>query len=1384
MKLEKHFFNAFFYPFLFGIVSSIIIVFSILFYYSTDYLDKKSAEDIYNIEKKNAFININSVNILLSNILLKVQVGLQEQITFYEDITSNITDENREDSKANGYVINLQYILNNNFINNFKNIDYLSFWFLDNKTLDLDDTKPEVKKSDLYQQIAVFSQLTQSLYSIHMSMEDILLNIYFLSEGTNVFIGYPFKYFYGSNTINDFYDYKHNPSWCTDKDGKLIMHYKFQCRDVFNNILRVKEGAFDLNIKDQSNRKIFVSPPYYQLNNKNSDKVFTMCIQFNDSITMKNAFMCADIKYNNLFDSLDNFNERLIGYFSIVSVGLNEAFYFPQISTMGISKTLGEYIFRWDKDYYLEEKLNFIGKIHKLLTSNYRKKLSKEEFIADPISIFNQIYIDDSNGENQYFYLNKNKYYFCLFPIILENYDHQYEHILSIIYIYDKKLYYTHMLKYQSASYSKLIFQLFLFCLFGSIVLYLLVLAFKLLAKFIVVPIKNVNYMLDGINVGGEYRLKFLENLHKKQEDNLEKLNKIYQIQQKNNYDKLKKRRISNLKITKERPNKISSKQLNKEIIKNKIIENKLNKDDKDIKDIKEEEIKSKANSVKQNKIIKKMNSLITKAYNEEEKLINVTSDLIDDDFGMSLELNGEIIEPNVNYDKQYDLDNKIIEKELNFYDFDDELLQYRAVEIDRLIQSLLNLKGALLLTSSDNEVNHIIDYSNSEYIFNNFKNKEGSRMCQSNIGNLQSQLLKYDKAIYHLALSLENVELKKLLSNTLSDEFDESDTLLHRIENNYNRDNKEKEINKLVKKQQNSKHQKNFSQKIIGILINSRYNKLIHIYFKFFSFIQKSDYNYEKLNGWFMHTSFHTINYYHKILIQYIYLCFISNDLVKIGESILDYIEFLIKFKLKTSKNLKHILYINNKDIPDIKEKQEKKKKYFDKIIKWFNLFDNYSKQINENSALGNYKDILDAYTHNLASNNNDFNSGNQSALLFQINLQRCDFLKGKFALICKDYHDALLYLINAVKKKRIVVDGLIKKRALKHISKISEKIRKAIIKKNYSNLRFNETVYGLSNLEIKNLYQSKANALVNNNLLEEKNLINEEEEEEKDVRFIDEIDSIIDVIKNDIEECNEKQLKDIIILVDCNSTNKIVLESFIDVTKTILKSYLTNNDRLGVFLLLKEYRIICPMSRKCEIDFLNFTKDLDMYSEKIMKSERLDYTENEIIEEKLEVNESESYKNNISSENAFNESKEIINNIEIDIEKLIKSLNYCINYLKMKEINTNEKYFIYFTSNIKKFIDYLSDIGEYENYKNLSYDSGDKKKINILKDKKINFLLVGKVDNEEKDNDIYKKILLENFGAKSEMIPFDNMKKIKTILSANNIINDNIIFPNEIYK
>ena len=46
------------------------------------------------------------------------------------------------------------------------------------------------------------------------------------------------------------------------------------------------------------------------------------------------------------------------------------------------------------------------------------------------------------------------------------------------------------------------------------------------------------------------------------------------------------------------------------------------------------------------------------------------------------------------------------------------------------------------------------------------------------------------------------------------------------------------------------------------------------------------------------------------------------------------------------------------------------------------------------------------------------------------------------------------------------------------------------------------------------------------------------------------------------------------------------------------------------------------------------------------------------------------------------------------------------------------------------------------------------------------------------------FEEIILNKFGEQSEIIEFENMKKIKAILSNNNIIKDEIIYPNEIYK
>ena len=1325
MKLEDKFFNSFFYPFLVGVLLSMLIVTIFLGKFTNNNIDQLTGKKIVDLEKKYATININSISTLLSTTILKIQASLNEHVLFYLKLANKIGDISNY--KVNEHVKCVLDFTEEFIEKNKNNFKYTALWIKDLYTNfdDLDNNSPAKL------QIITYSNIIHNIYSTYAASKSIVDYFFFIFPSTDLLIAFPVEYQYKNDYLNILTNFTDNPSWCCNLNGEIYTQYRFKCRDYYNNILKAKMGAFDYNFENlEENRTIFITNSYKQFGRENSWYVFTMCEEFYDPISKASAYACSDVNQEDLIYSFNNFNSKFVGYFLITSIGFNKLFYYPQ-STKD-TQSAAENIFSWDKKFYLEEKTYFKNHIQKIMTSNYNKILNDDESSSSSF-LFDEIKINGVNISEQYFYLNKEKYYFSIFPVVLENLKGTKEHVLSIIYFYNKQLYYNNLKEYQSNSSIKILLEIILFTIFGSCLLYLVVLTFNTLAKYIVVPIKNVNYMLKGIQIGGENRLDYLQFLQKRQDESLEKLEKMYNIGERN--------------------------------IRNDLLDETDNHLLNDNNNIKEDFTNNKNNDNKDDSILTKNNN----DFSEQDNIIQ------------SMENNGEIINPNIDYNKKYDEESEYIERENNFYDFDEELLQYRPLEIDRLVKVLLDLKGALLLTSTEHEADEIINYSHSEEIFRNFKNKDGSSICQSNIGNLQSQLLKFDKAIYHLALSLQDDKFKRFLSRNLSDELDESDTLLHKIYSSYNRDKDKEKSNILAEKQQNSTKE-TFSQKVIGILINSRYNKLINVYFKFFSFIQKS--NIDMLSGQFMNTNYHTINYYHKIIIQYIYLSYVKNDLVKIGESILDYIEFLIEFKFKTSSENKYVLNIYNRERPECKDKQMFKKKIFDKIINWFNLFDKYATHVKDNSSLGDDKSIIDDYSHSLNSVDDELNSGSQSVFLFRVNIQRSDFLKGRFALECKNINDALFFFIRAAKKNSIVLDGLIQKKSLEYIFKIASKILKKL------------KVYRLIHLPTKQKlieYEKYRNHFGKKNNYNDRKNNNEEgknSEEKYESTFKDEMEDIINEISIDINECNAKQSKDIIILIDfnlyyndSNNANANKADSFIDQAKTILNNYLISNDRLGVFIYTNQYNIVCPLMRKNQIDLNNFSQDLIKFKKKFFK-EANDTEENDIngndLQNKLEFqsnddnfSEPRSQGSQIDSDDDEKRTKDIL-----IISGLSKSINYIINYMKTKEAVENEKYIILFT--------------DVFNFYRVTDDDIEKKFININKDKEINFLLVGKsVKRNEKEDSFHEddekrlnEIFTEKFGDKSELIPFENMKKIKTILSNNNVIKDEILFPNEIYK
>ena len=1292
MKLEYKFFNSFFYPYVVSVTLCTLLVSIFLGYYTNTYYDDRTRNNIINIEKMYSKININSANVLLTTTFQKIQSGLNEHILFYQKMANKLI-KSEENHKLNGDL--MKCLLSLNFFHCifiYGDPAKMAVWIQED---DINEYNVNTNKNVNLELIS-FSNILQNMDANIEATTPNIIYYFFYFEKTELYTAYPLKNLCSSG---QFYtlklSYIANRKQCIDDNGDYYSVYKFKCELFYQNFLKSKSKLFDNNYSDERNKTIFVTNFY---NDYDYRKKFTMCIEFDDPITNGKGYSCAQVHSDDIISSLENINENMIGYFFVSIVGFNNVFFFSQGPAN--PKTLTESIFDWQIEYNLDEKANFYRNHKKIFSSNYIEYISN--------SLNEEIFVNGKNAQMQFFFINGKKYKYSIYPVVLENLYGEKEHVFSIIYVYEDELFLKEIEPYTSSIIIKILLEILFFVIFGCSLLYLIYLTFYYLTKYIAIPIKNVNYMLKGINIGGKKRLEYIDFLQKKQEENVEGLENFYLDEN------------QNININNE---------FNEQINNN--LENKI----------------ELYNQEKDN--------LITKNNSKEQKK---------EDKKKYSELN-----------KKYDEESEYIEKEFNFNDFDEQLLKYRPLEIDNLVNSLIDLKNAVIFTSRDRQLEQIIKYSQSEDIFRNYKNKKGEIICQSNLGNLQSQLLKYDKAIYHLAISLQDNQLKRFLNKNLSDELDESDILLRVISNSFNISKIEEKNNILMEKQKNNSNEY-FSQTFIGILINTRYVKLIHAYYMFFKTfkkLQKSKVG--NVNGLFMNTSFHTINYYHKILIQFIYLSYFKNDLIKIGESILDYIEFLIKFKLKTISNDEDFLDIQNKDKSEYQSKLNFKKQVFKKVINWFNLFEDYINYVKNNSTLADDKTIIDNY-----SNDNELNLEGQSSIMFRVNMQKGDFLKGKFSLLCKNFNDSLYYFIRAAKKKRIVIDGLIKKRSLKNIFKILLRMEKKFEEFGFK--------YSCMDIEMKEYQKDKFNLLlktmsngkkITNRISKSKHL--------DSTTFADKIKKIKRIILNEIGESSKKEEKDILILIDLNIYNTkqfdnlydktYNIDSFIEQTKLILNEYLSSSDGFGVLIYFNDYEIVCPLKEVNQIDKNSFSKDLLNYRNKIdIETDKFNVIPDDFKLDDFELNSLEN-----EDENSIEESSDITEKIEDNKEKirgLVKSINYLINYKKMKVNIKKDIYFIFFTDIINNLV---MDIKEMEEiFLNLN---GDKQSI---------FLLVGKNKRINYTND---KILIENakrfeelvlsgFSEKSEVVEFENMRKIKTILSNNNVIKDEIIYPNEIYK
>ena len=1312
MRLEVKFIKVIFFPFIIGIVLSFSFIVAFLYNYGYKYLDKKTQSNIFEAQLNLTYVEIYSVCTLLYRYLQKSQLLLEELSNTYIFFANNkdnyglgLGNENIDPCNFddNPFLKNGEYLSKQNIdeLRKDENSNKTGFWFITKETEDLNckNLTSEAKK-----QLNIFYHMNLFLYSSHQTDTNTINFIYFAFDKTNLITGFPL-----SSALNDkgmiesFGSFKDNPSWCKDFSNQQFEsesspeYYVFKCREWY--LLLNKTSS------EHEMREIFVLPPYRSVGNRDN-VLFTQCIKFTDPISSEKAFICIDHNPKGMFEAFDIINSQILGHFFITSVNTSHnPFYYENLIKEPRNKPLSAFEFSENESYYLEELLYFNDEITETMTKDYSNYVSSTS--SSSLGLFQNI---DTEHHINYFTKNGKRFNFTIFPF-LRYFKNQYLDELNIIYVYQEEEFLNKMFSYQRTFKKRLNLILIIFIYISLCLILIVWWSLVILAKYIAIPIKNVQYMLKGINIGGENRLRFLEALETK-EANEKKQQLQYKLTDRKGLMTSSKDVLGFSNTLKEEQQNLL---MNPHFL--------PDQQGKDMMKRKRSKKESDVNLAFDNNINMNLNNNNTKSNNDNisNVQINVNVGSEYNNISNNIEQQDRLLSKDEEIFLAQNINSRTtLEKERHFYNFDEGLLEYRPREINGLVNLLLDLKQALILTSKTHHSNKpnekIIEYSTSQCTFENVKNKEGSYICQSNIGNLNFLCFYYDKAIYHLCLSLQIPHLKKFLSKTLNDELDVSDSLLHLIDSQYNKNFPKEITNQLVKQQQQRSAHQTYSQKSIGNLINTRYNKLIHIYFKFFSMLKKSKRKVDDLNGMYLHNQYTTIPHFHKVLIQYVYLCYVSNDLVKIGESVLDYIEFLLKFKLSSIKSKKDIYSKHLSNIPYYKNIQELKKGIFNKISNWFDLYDHYVTHVSENTTLGNDKCVIDLYNNNTTSNTSTNNNEvlnskshdngtyqNQSVFLFKINIQRGNFLKGKFAFKCKDYTDAVHYFTLACSNSLLVYDGLIKRKALQNLNKLIIKLEKKLK---------------------KNMFQGNNNKLYTDNVN----------------GYLKDISIIKNEMLSDLGNLRTKRAKDLIVIIDKGHIKEdSELNAYVDEAKNILENYLTHNDRFGLFIFEKDCRIICPLTHKKDIDVDMVWNYMKNYSKTIPHDE-----------------------DNESNDDDSGESMEFFKE-GMTGTNMINSLNYCLNYLLIKMGEVNDKYMIMFTN-------YLDNDSKVEVFSQMK------------RERNVTYIFVCKFREEFGEfNDVSK--FFEGCGKDSEFVDFNNMKEIKNILERNITINE-IVFPNEIYE
>ena len=356
MKLEDKFCNSFFYPFLISIILSTLVVTLFIGLFTDNFYDKRTYNNIINMEKEYSKIYINSAGAILKTSIEKIHSSLNEHILYYQRMANKILElNNSNDLNFSEYLKcaqNIDYLFC--YYNTEETFDK-AIWTLDGKVNEDNlDSYPDVKK-----QLLAYDRIIPNINASLEATKPDAFYYYFYFEQNELYI----FYLISSGCENDLFyrlnyeSYHHATIQCMDENAEYYQSFQFKCEIYYKNFEKSKSNIFDNNYSSKRNKTIFISN-YYAAFTENEDRKYDMCIQFFDPITKGMGYACCQVLSWDLVDSLESLNTHIPGFFFISNVGFNHVFYFPSSTISPKTSTLN--IFDWDYDYNLKEKKDFI----------------------------------------------------------------------------------------------------------------------------------------------------------------------------------------------------------------------------------------------------------------------------------------------------------------------------------------------------------------------------------------------------------------------------------------------------------------------------------------------------------------------------------------------------------------------------------------------------------------------------------------------------------------------------------------------------------------------------------------------------------------------------------------------------------------------------------------------------------------------------------------------------------------------------------------------------------------------------------------------------------------------------------------------------------------